>query len=354
MANHAISRNEFVNATCLDGLEILEEFGLVFLSTPTYDIFADHSFGNGELFEGDINEESKETYSSKELVSSWSDKIRFDVDGFVTSLDLGGRRLYRGLPFDAAVFGTEFFPRLTTLNLAGTDLPVKDILAILSHIEATIECLYLGGNGLGSKGARAIASSGLFHQSGRPSRLNKLDLRYNDIGDFGMEAISNALMNKTNTEKSESKNSDDASAPHNCQNANVVQFLYLEGNNIGDRGCAALSELLSSKPLTDECGGNLSCCRIQEVFLGANRIGPEGAECIASALRVNKTISKIYLEGNSLGAQGAAAFCQVLEELNGETGLKHLYVDNNNIGKELSNRLAQAMRSDTVIEEISS
>ena len=323
-------KNEFVNASCLNGLEILKEHKLVFLATPSYDIFADHSCGNGELQEtqgSSTQEESKETFSSIELMTSWNDKVRFDEDGFVVSLDLGGRRLYKGLPFDAAVFGTKYFPRLTTLSLAGTDLPLKDILEILSHVESTIECLYLGGNGLGVKGATAIAQSGLF-KAETPSKLSKLDLRYNDIGGAGMESISNALKEKSN---------------------NALAFLYLEGNAIGDEGCAALSEFLS----LSENSPN-PCCRVQEVYLGANKIGPVGAESIASVLRVNKNISKIYLEGNVLGALGASAFCTVLEELQGDTGLKHLYVDNNNIGKELSNRLAKALRSDTVIEDITS
>ena len=335
MANNNTGKSEFVNPTCLDGLKILKEHNLVFLATPTYDIFADHSSGNGELVVSDSannNEESKETYSSIELKTSWSDKVRFDDNGFVVSLDLGGRRLHKGLPFEPAIFGS--FPHLTTLSLAGTDLPLGDILVILPHIESTIECLYLGGNGLGVKGGKAIAASVLF-QPETPSKLVKLDLRYNDIGSAGMEEISAALKNNTET--------------------NVLQYLYLEGNNIGDEGCAALSDFLSSQPASAEDnddGENSSCCTIQEIYLGANKISPLGAESIASVLRVNKTISKIYLEGNALGAQGAAAFCNVLEELQGDTGLKHLYVDNNNIGKELSNRLAKALRSDTVIEDI--
>jgi Ran GTPase-activating protein (RanGAP) involved in mRNA processing and transport len=341
MTDNGTTKNELVNATCLGGLEILKDHKLVFLATPTYDIFADHGFGNGELVveqnHTNNSEESKETIiSSTQLVSSWSDKIRFDDEGYVVSLDLGGRRLYKGLPFEPAVFGTDSFPRLTALNLAGTDLPLTDILAIVSHIESTIECLYLGGNALGSRGAGAIAASGLFRSetTTTASKLVKLDLRYNDIGGAGMEAISNALMNTTNASTN-----------------NSVQYLYLEGNNIGDEGCAALSELLSSKSQTVQV---TSSSGIQEVYLGANAIGPAGAECIASVLRVNKTISKIYLEGNTLGAQGATSFCNVLEELKGDTGLKHLYVDNNNIGKELSNRLAKALRSDTAIEDISS
>ena len=345
-------KSEFVNATCLDGLIILKEHNLVFLATPAYDIFADHTCGNGELVENvndfDISEDSKETYSSIELVSSWSNKIRFDDDGYVTYLDLGGRRLYKGLPCDYSVFGRDYFPRLTTLSLAGTDLPLKEILAILPYIESTIECFYLGGNGLGARGARAIAASGLF-QGETQRKLIKLDLRYNDIGGSGMVAISNALMNKTIP----SNNSlDDTTKPRNEQNVNIVQYLYLEGNNIGDDGCAALSELLLWQSQTKQGSESSSCVRIREVYLGANKIGPTGAECLASVLRVNKTISKMYLEGNAIGAQGATVFCQVLEELKGDTGLKHLYVDNNNIGKEISNRLARALRSDSVIQDL--
>mmetsp|Transcript_24845 Transcript_24845/g.58292 ORF Transcript_24845/g.58292 Transcript_24845/m.58292 type:complete len:347 (-) Transcript_24845:1582-2622(-) len=343
-------KSEFVNATCLDGLVILKENKLIFLATPAYDIFADQSCGNGELVQKEgntnTNEESKDTYSSIELVSSWSDKIRFDDDGYVTYLDLGGRRLYKGLPCDYSVFGSDYFPRLTTLSLAGTDLPLKEILAILPHIESTIECLYLGGNGLGARGAEAIAASGLF-QGETQRKLIKLDLRYNDIGGSGMMALSNALRNKTIP----SNNSlDDKTKSRNGQNASAVQYLYLEGNSIGDDGCAALSELLSSHSQIEQDGESSSC--IQELYLGANGIGPTGAEHLASVLRVNKTISKMYLEGNGIGAQGAIVFCQVLEELKGDTGLKHLYVDNNNIGKEISNRLAKALRSDSTIEDV--
>mmetsp|Transcript_18896 Transcript_18896/g.43218 ORF Transcript_18896/g.43218 Transcript_18896/m.43218 type:complete len:346 (-) Transcript_18896:247-1284(-) len=334
------SKSQLVNASCLDGLEVLREHDMVFLATPAHDIFADHSYGNGELVEGqndaNANDESKETRSSKEFVSWWSNKVGFDDDGFVVSLDLGGRRLHKGLPFGADLFGTRKFPRLQTLSLAGTDLPLKDILAVLPHIESTIECLYLGGNGLGARGAEAIAASGLFRWSSDGSddgsKLVKLDLRYNDIGGSGMTAICKAVMETTNSN---------------------IRYLYLEGNGIGDDGCAALAGLLSARPQSDEesttsTGGS----RIEEVYLGANRIGPPGAASIAAVLRTNKTVSKIYLEGNSLGAKGATSFCEMLEELKGDTGLKHLYVDNNNIGKELSNRLAKALRSDTAIRDV--
>ena len=125
------------------------------------------------------------------------------------------------------------------------------------------------------------------------------------------------------------------------KNSNV-KYLYVEGNQIGDDGAIALSELLK-----DENGATSLC----EIYLGANQVQSKGAAKVASSLRRNKVVSKIYLEGNNIGLQGASAFSSVLEELNGNTGLKNLFVDNNNIGKEGSKRLAQALNSGTAIGE---
>eukprot|EP00532_Pseudo-nitzschia_australis_P015747 CAMPEP_0168262060 /NCGR_PEP_ID=MMETSP0141_2-20121125/9468_1 /TAXON_ID=44445 /ORGANISM="Pseudo-nitzschia australis, Strain 10249 10 AB" /LENGTH=391 /DNA_ID=CAMNT_0008200365 /DNA_START=64 /DNA_END=1236 /DNA_ORIENTATION=+ len=204
--------NEFVNPTCLDGLEILREHRLVFLNTPQpVDIFAALCQpGNGVLPTSDGNgnqqEESKETFSSNELLTSWqSDKVQFDNNGCLVSLDLGGKRLHKGIPCDPCVFGK--FQKLKILSLAGTDLPLKDILAILQEVAAnnngnyndndsgssSIESLYLGGNGLGNVGIEAIVASKLFHLP-NSSNLTKLDLRYNDIGSVGMGAICRAVM----------------------------------------------------------------------------------------------------------------------------------------------------------------
>jgi Ran GTPase-activating protein (RanGAP) involved in mRNA processing and transport len=79
--------------------------------------------------------------------------------------------------------------------------------------------------------------------------------------------------------------------------------------------------------------------------LGANQVQSQGAAAVASSLHSNKTVSKIYLEGNNIGLQGANAFLMVLEELDGNTTLKNLFVDNNNIGKEGSKQLASALNS---------
>jgi hypothetical protein len=301
-----------VNKECLNGLEILKEHNLINFC-PTNDADADAN----DIFSTYTGSADKKTtkYPSVELVSSWSSnsRVQFDIDGCVTSLDFGGKRLHNGLPCDPQVFGDQYFSRLKTLSLAGTDLPIKYIMAILPFIQAHIECLFLGGNAFGDIGAEQVST-----WLPKAKSLVKLDLRYNEINAAGITAISRSLVD-TN-----------------------VQYLYLEGNIIGDEGCAAMVDFLLKKKENSQ---------IREMFLGANHIQSSGAASLASLLYVNKNISKIYLEGNNIGINGAAAFCKVLEELNGDTGLRNLYVDNNNIGKELSNKLATLLKSETTIQD---
>ena len=124
------------------------------------------------------------------LVSTWGRQhpsVRFhDNTNAVTTLDLGGKRLHKGFPCSIPeTIGA--FCHLTTLNLAGTDVPLHDILEILAlpRVQQNLECLYLGGNGLGDEGATAVATQ--FLRSAQT--LRKLDLRYDDIRAGGMRSI---------------------------------------------------------------------------------------------------------------------------------------------------------------------
>jgi hypothetical protein len=250
-----------------------------------------------------------------ELCVSWKvqteDRVAFNDDGKVTTLNLGGMRLRKGLPCPPEVF--ENFSALSSLNLGGTDLPIADISVILGFL-GTIESLHLSGNGLGDEGAKQIAA---WLETTKPKHLTKLDLRYNEIGGLGMEALCGQGLVHTN-----------------------VTYWHMEGNCIGDAGCAALLKALLHDDL-----------KLQELFLGANQIGPHGAICLAIALKKNNNslLSKLYLEGNHIGHAGATALAEALEALEGTAVLKKLFVDNNDIGKEGSERLAKALNSATAI-----
>jgi Ran GTPase-activating protein (RanGAP) involved in mRNA processing and transport len=252
-----------------------------------------------------------------ELCTSWiqktDERVAFNDSGKVTTLNLGGMRLRKGLPCVPVVF--RHFEDLSSLNLGGTDLPMADIAEVLGYL-GSIESLHLSGNGLGDDGAKQIAA---WLETTEPKHLIKLDLRYNDIGGTGMEALCCQGLLHTN-----------------------VAYWHMEGNRIGDDGCAALSK-----------GLLLPNFKLQELFLGANQIGPDGAIHLAAALRNNNNslLSKLYLEGNHIGHTGATAIAEALESLDGTATLKNLFMDNNNIGKEGSERLAKALNSATAIPD---
>jgi hypothetical protein len=64
-----------------------------------------------------------------ELCTSWiqktDERVAFNDSGKVTTLNLGGMRLRKGLPCVPVVF--RHFEDLSSLNLGGTDLPMADI-----------------------------------------------------------------------------------------------------------------------------------------------------------------------------------------------------------------------------------
>lgn len=267
-----------VNPPCLEGLLSLKEAGLTATS---------HEVDN--------------------VSSAWNaDQIVFDEAGRVISLNLGNKRLRKGMPVKFN------FASLTTINLGGTDLPIEDTIHILTGVASTIEQVYLGGNMLNNQGATQI---GMWLSTRRPQNLVHLDLRFNEIGPEGTHGLCQGLE----------------------INPTVIR-LYLEGNKLGDAGAAIVANLL-----------RVASCPLVHLFLGANQIGPDGATHLASALSTNKTLTKLYLEGNTIGEDGADAFANVLIHCDGDTGLKHLFCDNNDIGKEGSQRLAKALNSATAI-----
>ena len=256
-----------VNESCLEVLRYLKDCGLL-------------DYSNDATNDHDDRDRFVAAWCSSSGNSNGTDnKVQFDDDGFVTSLDLGGKRLHRGFPLPGQTLqkvpvpadtSREVLPpfdklqHLKILNLAGTDLPLNDTMKVLEMVQSTIEVLYLGGNGLGVAGGKAIASwlSGL--PSGGPAHLFKLDMRYNDLGEEGMKALClDGLMKMTAKEK--------------VGDCCSVRQLYLEGNGIGDSGMEALATLLTHQGNISEEADVDEPYGIREVYLGANKISHIGA-----------------------------------------------------------------------------
>lgn len=249
---------------------------------------------------------------SQHQCAAWGSVVKCDTQGRVNYLDMGGCRLRKGLPEDVIQLFENQLQSIETLNLGGTDLPVVGAVLVLQAL-SNLKQVHLGANGYGDAGIQELASTWL----STASQLEILDLRYNDISGSGCKALCDSIQQQ--------------------QPATSLAKLYLEGNRIQDEGASELAKLLEENS------------SLQEIFLGANSIGGVGAGQLSNCLRKNKVLSKIYLEGNHIGPDGAEAFTNVLLECKGDTSLKHLFVDNNDIGKEGSKRLAKALNSATAI-----
>ena len=245
----------------------------------------------------------------------WSSIAAFDDNGVVTGLDLGGMRLKKKSLNPALL--SDLSDSLITLNLANTDLPLtEDARSAITQL-GKLEVLCLGGNGINDTNVDAVVEIVKGSKS-----LAKLDLRYNDLGSKGIQTLCEAI------------------ADGQCEKLSCI---HLEGNKVGDNGCQYLAEVLSKS--------NMS-----ELYLGDNGIGPAGAAHLADALAKDDTkLEKLFLEGNQIKAEGAEALAVALEGMwaksEGDAGitLKHLYCDNNGVGKEGMKRLALALRSPTAV-----
>ena len=244
----------------------------------------------------------------------WKKIATFDLNGFISTLSLGGNRL-RHLTH-ACWSQPSFLQTVTTLDLGNTDLAVADLVGILKLCSTQLRSLHLGGNSLGDSGVQE-----LLNQVDIVANLATLDLRYNDIGPMGGGALARLLQHQQ---------------PQVEQNQCAWNTLYLEGNLLGDEGAFAFTSY-----------GNLT-----DLFLGQNGIGPDGASSLAQALKEPNRIRKISLDGNQIGDDGAMAFAKVLENMDQETKtLERLFVDNNGIDKQMSIRLGSAVNSATCIGE---
>ena len=197
------------------------------------------------------------------------------------------------------------------------DLPLTEEARSAITQLGKLEVLCLGGNGINDANIDSVVEIAKCSKS-----LAKLDLRYNDLGPKGIQALCKAI------------------AEGQCDQLSCI---HLEGNKIGDDGCQCLAEVLSKS-------------NISELYLGDNGIGPAGAAHFPNALAKSDTkLENLFLEGNQIKAEGAEALAVALEGLwaksegNAGIALKHLYCDNNGVGKEGMKRLALALRSPTAV-----
>jgi len=240
--------------------------------------------------------------------SYWKAIATFSVDYHINTLSLGGQRLRSFVP--TPHFKT-LMEHVVTLDLGNTDLSCHHLLQMLSYNQnLTLRNLHLAGFGVGQD----LNAWEVVVQLFQSMNIHLLDLRYNDLGCNGASILCSYLQNPS------------------C----LCRILHLEGNALQDEGAKRLL------PETSMVG-------LQELYLGHNQIGPDGAFAIAEALPNLPQLTKLYMDGNEIGSSGASAFRMALEAMGEAKVLEKLYVDNNGVGKEEAIALGAALNSATVI-----
>ena len=88
---------------------------------------------------------------------------------------------------------------------------------------------------------------------------------------------------------------------------------------------------------------------LTELHLRSNVIGPQGATGIAEALKVNSTLTVLRLNGNGIGAQGATGLAEALKV---NSSLTKLNLDGNGIGAQGATGLAEALKVNSSLTKL--
>eukprot|EP00043_Microstomoeca_roanoka_P011537 m.108846 g.108846 ORF g.108846 m.108846 type:complete len:674 (-) comp15224_c0_seq1:67-2088(-) len=88
---------------------------------------------------------------------------------------------------------------------------------------------------------------------------------------------------------------------------------------------------------------------LQILHLFNNHLGADGGRALASAIRTNTTLHTLYLNKNNLGPVGGRAIARALEQ---NTTLKKLNLNNNNIGHASGALIAQALGRNQTLQSV--
>ncbi|XP_065906562.1 NACHT, LRR and PYD domains-containing protein 12-like isoform X2 [Dysidea avara] len=228
-------------------------------------------------------------------------------------------------PYDIlCVLYTIYHYPIVVLNMRWCDIGDKGVSRLAQCCEKTIKLqeLNLGGNGLTSAGVIHLVK--IMRSS--PS-LRVLDVSGNEIGDIGVELLLPNINNLTKL------------SIWNCGLSGVIciktllmenkklQFLNINGNQIGNEGVSAVCEPLYNYNTTltelrmDYCGISVEgviCFKtllmenktITFLDINNNKIQDEGAVVISEGLRCNHTLTTLWIFGCDLSVEGSRVVLQ--------------------------------------------
>ncbi len=200
--------------------------------------------------------------------------------------------------------------KLEQLDLTGCSLNSEGLSRLGHHrFSERLGGLWLGENDLGASGARLLSEHSF-------SKLERLELPFNDIGDAGLAALGGSRCLETVRTLNVSANgiTDEGVRQFVRRGAaHMAHTLFFDCNEVGAAGLESLGESAHI--------GNL-----RFLSLVQNGLGDDGAKALAEAPRAGK-LEVLLLDDCDLGAEGLAA----LVSSSNARGLDYLSVCGNPI-----------------------
>jgi Ran GTPase-activating protein (RanGAP) involved in mRNA processing and transport len=230
----------------------------------------------------------------------------------------------------------------------------------LTGNENSVRVLLLSGNDINSEGAKALAACL------KNTRVARLDLGRNPVGDEGSSFVAAALMSFQcihTLDLSYCRIGVDGvtALAKVLETNNYVRCLHLDGNRISDVGMSALADALKiNKGIMTlsvmNCGigivGGIALGNalkqnrgISVVRVSGNVVGPEGAAALAEALMQNECVTELDLGDNEIGPDGAMCLADALKH---NSSLMMFELFGNHIGDSGTTALAEALERETV------
>lgn len=205
---------------------------------------------------------------------------------------------------------------------------IIDPSSIIEDMPASLNSLILSRNRIACAGVSTLAAALSARGVSTPKTslghgLTVLDLSRNRIACAGVLALTKSVIANTATSTSR------------------LRVLRLRDNDVGAAGAAALGEAT--------CTPN---CALQELDLGANSLGDEGALALAKTLPLGSSLERLWLDMNDIQPSGGVALAAAVGGGGGATRLAFLSAVDNVLGDVGVRALAAAASTSSVLNEV--
>ena len=238
-----------------------------------------------------------------------------------------------GHGIDWITFSTNVLPQFSCMySISLIDMSIDVVNPLIDHFHwRNVHILNLSHNSLGLEGTAYLCQSllGISHQ------ILTLNLGHNNIGVEEALAVAKFLQGSESLCELDlsDNNIQDTGTEAICEslkNNSKLQRLHLASNSIGAQGCLAIASLL-------EQHGEA----VITIDLSRNKLSDVGAVYLERGLKYSSSLQQLYLDNNHIGHEGMDAVAESLKY----SGLKELSLANNCIRDRGLKTLARCLKT---------